>query len=121
MTRHVLKVQTQFWDALADGSKPFEYRYNDRNYQVGDELTLLKYDPKFGSLGDKLDRKIVYILRNEDMPTLPKDFVILGLAQEHTQIGWLHYHPFSWTIELQSLTESDKEAGWVQKPVYFKP
>ena len=41
MTEHVLKVEPPYGAALADGTKTFEVRRNDRSYQAGDKLTLL--------------------------------------------------------------------------------
>lgn len=46
---HVLKVVAPYFDALMDGSKPFEVRYNDRGFQRGDTLLLWEYDPTSGA------------------------------------------------------------------------
>ena len=37
---HVLKVAPEYWSAIADGSKTFEVRRNDRAFQKGDVLVL---------------------------------------------------------------------------------
>lgn len=37
---HDLKILPRYFDAVEDGSKPFEVRRNDRDYQVGDILLL---------------------------------------------------------------------------------
>ena len=37
---HYLKVWPQFFDAIAEGRKPFEYRLNDRDFNTGDVLIL---------------------------------------------------------------------------------
>lgn len=42
---HDLKVWPDFFDALADGSKPYEVRKGDRKYQVGDVLLLREWIP----------------------------------------------------------------------------
>lgn len=42
---HELKAWPQFFERLVDGSKPFEIRRNDRNYQVGDKLRLQEFVP----------------------------------------------------------------------------
>jgi ASC-1-like (ASCH) protein len=42
MTTHELKTDPAEFDAIADGLKTFEIRYNDRNYKVGDQLILNK-------------------------------------------------------------------------------
>ena len=38
--RHVLKCDYPHYGAVESGAKNFELRYNDRHYQVGDELEL---------------------------------------------------------------------------------
>lgn len=42
---HELKCHPQYFARLADGSKTFEIRRNDRGYQAGDELLLRIWDP----------------------------------------------------------------------------
>jgi hypothetical protein len=46
MNIHHLKTEAAYWDAVADGSKTFELRVNDRNYAVGDGLVLYRLDDK---------------------------------------------------------------------------
>lgn len=36
---HKLKIERPFADAIVEGKKTFEIRYNDRGFQAGDELT----------------------------------------------------------------------------------
>ncbi|WP_444812245.1 DUF3850 domain-containing protein, partial [Streptococcus canis] len=38
----------EYFEAIMDGTKTFECRYNDRDFKVGDELLLREYDPKKG-------------------------------------------------------------------------
>ena len=45
-TEHDLKVWPAFFDPLADGTKPFEARKDDRGFAVGDVLHLREYDPQ---------------------------------------------------------------------------
>lgn len=42
---HELKVWPVWFKRLADGSKTFEIRRNDRGFQAGDTLILREYDP----------------------------------------------------------------------------
>ncbi len=42
---HELKTWPSPFDAVVNGVKRFEYRKNDRNFQVGDRLVLIRYDP----------------------------------------------------------------------------
>lgn len=43
--RHELKIWPQYYQAVANGSKTFEVRKNDRAFQKGDEVVLREYDP----------------------------------------------------------------------------
>lgn len=45
MQTHLLKTWPEYFRAIADGSKTFEARVNDRDYQPGDRLDLREYDP----------------------------------------------------------------------------
>lgn len=42
---HELKIWPQYYCRVADGSKTFELRNNDRGFQVGDEVVLREYNP----------------------------------------------------------------------------
>lgn len=42
---HELKIWPQYYCRVADGSKTFEVRENDRGYQVGDTVILKEFDP----------------------------------------------------------------------------
>lgn len=43
---HELKIWPQFYARVANGSKTFEIRNNDRGYQTGDKVILREWDPK---------------------------------------------------------------------------
>lgn len=43
-TVHEVKCWPGFFDALDDGKKRFEVRYNDRDYKVGDTLHVREWD-----------------------------------------------------------------------------
>lgn len=42
---HELKIHPQFYFRVANGSKTFEIRNNDRNFQSGDKVILKEWDP----------------------------------------------------------------------------
>jgi hypothetical protein len=43
--KHYLKIWPQYYCRVADGSKTFEVRKNDRGFQPGDEVVLKEFDP----------------------------------------------------------------------------
>jgi hypothetical protein len=46
MSTHFLKVWPAYFERLKDGSKRFEVRKNDRDFQTGDYLVLDEWDPE---------------------------------------------------------------------------
>jgi len=46
LSTHELKSWPKFFEQLSTGLRTHELRRNDRNYQVGDYVNLLEYDPK---------------------------------------------------------------------------
>lgn len=72
---HKVKISSQFFPAAKNGSKPFELRINDRDYQVGDMLEQEEY--KDGErTGEKIYQEIIYVL--EDYKGLEPGYCILG-------------------------------------------
>jgi hypothetical protein len=81
MVKHDLKTQPQFWEALVNGSRPFEVRRNDRKFSPGDVLILREWTPEFGYTGEETCRQVSYVLRHEDFPQgVPVGFVVLGFG-----------------------------------------
>jgi len=63
MKTHELKTWPVFYKSIIDGTKTFEVRENDRNFQVDDTLLLREYDPDAEQYtGAKTERVITYIL-----------------------------------------------------------
>jgi len=81
---HELKVWPEFFDALADGSKPFEVRRDDRGFLVGDRLRLREWVPSAGSFtGREVERVVSFVLSSDQSPergAIGSDFVVLGLT-----------------------------------------
>lgn len=82
MTEHILKTLAPFYDAVADGSKTFELRKNDRGFKVGDTLQLERWcEP--GPLRDpdapRLTKTVTYVLLGGQYG-LDKDFCALGIG-----------------------------------------
>lgn len=60
---HELKTWPESFQPVYKNQKNFEIRLNDRNYQVGDKVALLEYNPKTEQYtGRKCYRQITYIL-----------------------------------------------------------
>ena len=75
---HQIKILDKYYRAITSGTKTFEIRINDRNYQVGD---LLKFnvinDNRITIHQPKELYMITYIL--EDVPGLKLGYVIFGI------------------------------------------
>jgi hypothetical protein len=48
---HELKTWPDFFQAIIDGRKNFEVRYDDRGFQAGDRVVLREWDPNKLTLG----------------------------------------------------------------------
>lgn len=94
---HELKCHPAPFAAVMDGSKPFEWRKDDRGFQVGDTLHLKEWDPRtepieddpldgefcqrvpIGYTGRELFRRVTYIIR--DGFGIPPGYCIMGIAE----------------------------------------
>lgn len=62
-TSHILKTWPKYFERIISGHKTFEVRKADRDFQVGDFLTLKEYDPETTLYtGRQLSVLITYIL-----------------------------------------------------------
>lgn len=79
MATHHLKTWKAPFEALLDGRKKFEWRYNDRNFAVGDSLLLgevMTPDMKF--TGRYIKATVSYMLKGPDF-FIPVNYCIMGL------------------------------------------
>lgn len=78
---HKLKTLSKYYKAVVKGDKTFEVRKDDRDFQVGDKLSLMKYSINGNWMLESITVKITYILgRNEDEKMfVPEGYVILGI------------------------------------------
>lgn len=106
MTVHYLKIKPEYYRDVQSGLKKFELRKNDRNFQVGDVLMLIKLDDK-GNETDQVTRvKVTYILKDCPQYGLKDGYAILGIGVEN-RIGG--------TIALPN-----GEVGYIKNAKYVK-
>jgi hypothetical protein len=73
---HSLKIAPKYFEKVLSKEKTFEFRYNDRNYRVGDTLVLKEYD-KQEFTGREISVQITYILDN--FQGIQEGYVILAI------------------------------------------
>lgn len=79
MTNHVLKISPKYFDDVKNNLKRFEIRKDDREFQVGDLVTLKEFE-KGEYTGRIIENiPIIYILRNAPEYGLKDGYCILGL------------------------------------------
>jgi hypothetical protein len=82
---HELKTEYNYFIDVEKGLKNFELRYNDRNFKVGDSLTLKeivtinKEKSEFIYTGRTLEKYIVYIFEGPGFGVID-GWVVLGLG-----------------------------------------
>lgn len=90
MREHILKTWSNAWDAVKRGDKRFEWRKDDRGFEVGDVLVLKKWNPakqqfvlKPQSLGveyEELRVVVTYILRG--LFNVPEGYCVMSISLE---------------------------------------
>ncbi len=79
---HVLKTWPEFFEPLLSGKKTFEVRKNDRDFQVGDALSLLEWEPESRMFsGRKIYCDVSYILAGPAFG-IEGGFVVLALCKK---------------------------------------
>lgn len=77
---HKLKTHDHFLSDIAKGRKPFEIRKDDRNFKVGEYLSLDGYYPESKCYsGREITAKITYKLENAEQFGLMPGYCILGI------------------------------------------
>ena len=80
MTIHNIKLQKEFADAVMEGDKTFEVRYNDRGYQKGDRVIFNVMDRSF-QINHPLNYKnyeITYVLSGWG---IKEDYVVFSIRE----------------------------------------
>lgn len=85
MGEHLLKTLDRYWDAIADGSKTFEVRKNDRAFQKGDKLILERWEDSAIGLRPSSPRQrlvvtITYLLQGGQFGIEPA-YCVLGFKR----------------------------------------
>lgn len=58
---HKLKIDEEYFDAVENGLKNFEIRYNDRNFEVGDTIILREITKNKEFTGREIKGRITYL------------------------------------------------------------
>jgi ParB family chromosome partitioning protein len=77
---HELKTHPRPFSAIASGEKTFEWRRDDRGFEVGDMLLLKRFDPGVGrTTGSEIIRFVTYILRAPDFG-VPEGYCVMSIS-----------------------------------------
>jgi hypothetical protein len=82
---HILEIYSKFYNRIEDGEKTFEVRKNDRDFQVGDTLTLIcQQEGKPGEpqtdITPSMIVEITYIMHGGDeFGAITPGFCVLGI------------------------------------------
>ena len=79
MTIHELKISPKYFEDVKAHKKNFEIRKDDRNYQVGDLITLKEYENGEYTGREIKNIPIGYILRDVPEYGLKEGYCILGM------------------------------------------
>lgn len=82
MKVHYLKIKPQYFKDIERGVKTFELRKNDRDFQVGDVLMLIKLDDEGNETDYVIRVKVTYILKDCPQYGLQDGYAILGINTE---------------------------------------
>jgi len=75
---HNLKTWPEYYEAIEMGAKTFEIRKNDREFKVGDILSLEEYNPNERAYTGRVMRVIIsYILAAQ--PFVPEGYVCMAI------------------------------------------
>ena len=87
MKTHYLKTVQPFFSEVKNGTKTFEHRRNDRDFQVGDEVYLQEYDLQKNTFsGQVVSGNITYVLK--DWKGLDVDYCVFSLQiTQHINCG----------------------------------
>lgn len=80
--RHEVKILPEYFRQVfvrpGEGTKRFELCKDDRNYQIGDSVTLREWLPEEGYTGNEITVGIIYVMRNCPQYGLMEGYCIFG-------------------------------------------
>ncbi len=81
MKTHLLKIAPAPFVAVCEALKTFEYRKNDRDFMVGDNLHLVEHDPDFADnvAPASIVRRITYILHGPNYG-IPVGYCVMSIV-----------------------------------------
>ncbi len=78
---HRIKTHPDPYLMVVLGKKTYEFRRNDRDYQVGDVLKLVLYNPRTEKeMGPFIIVRVVHVTRGPDYG-VPEGFAVLGIRR----------------------------------------
>ncbi len=83
MATHELKCLDVYFDAIQDGRKRFEWRYN-RGFQEGDTIILHRINDKGRYNGQVLIVNVTYVLSG--VMNIPQNWCILSIVLEKPEV-----------------------------------
>lgn len=83
---HELKTWPLEFAAVVDGRKRFEFRLDDRQFELGDRLVLCRFNPVAGRYsGEQFVVRVTYIVRGQF--GVPDGYVVMGIEPWEQQDG----------------------------------
>ncbi len=79
MAEHKLKIWPVYFADVRDDRKPFEVRWNDRDYEVGDVLRLREWNPLLREYTGRETRK--FVTYKGTCFGIEPGYVVLGLKR----------------------------------------
>lgn len=77
---HSLKIWPEYYAAVSEKRKTFEFRFNDRGFRVGDWLLLNEFDNIKGRLTNRLVvAEVTYMLEGNGIIGIPDGHVVMAI------------------------------------------
>lgn len=93
MSYHYIKCWPEFFESMIQGIKRFEYRKNDRNYTVGDQLVVREFLPEPEGLHTGRVATFQVLRVWDEIPDIPDGFCIMEVSGPQS----VYYLDPNWT------------------------